>query len=51
MEALWCKEMIADANQMHSRPDIMNTNQGSQYTSTIFSEFVLGQSIQLSMDG
>lgn len=51
MEASWCKEMIADAIQMHGQPEIINTDQGSQYTSTIFSEFVLDQSIQLSMDG
>jgi putative transposase len=51
MEALWCKEMIGDAIQMYGAPQILNTDQGSQYTSTIFSEFVLGQSIKLSMDG
>lgn len=51
MEASWCKEMIADAIQMHGKPEIINTDQGSQYTSTIFSKFVLDQSIQLSMDG
>ena len=51
MEASWCKEMIAEAIRMHGKPSIINTDQGSQYTSTIFSEFVLGQSIKLSMDG
>ena len=32
-------------------PEIVNTDQGSQFTATEFTEAVLGQGCQLSMDG
>jgi len=51
MEAVWCKELLEEAIQRHGKPEILNTDQGSQYTSQIFSQYVLGQGIQLSMDG
>lgn len=51
MDAEWCKEMLEEAIQMHGKPEIINTDQGSQFTSDIFAEFVLGQGIKLSMDG
>lgn len=51
MEAQWCKELIEQAVQIHGKPDILNTDQGAQYTSDIFSQYVLSQGIRLSMDG
>jgi len=51
MEAEWCRQLIADAIAEHGKPDILNTDQGSQYTSGLFSEYVVGQGIRLSMDG
>lgn len=51
MEAIWCKELIEDAIAMHGKPMILNTDQGSQYTSDVFSQFVLSKEIKLSMDG
>ena len=42
--------MIEEAIQMHDKPSIINTTQGSQYTSTVSCEFVLDQSIRLSID-
>jgi len=36
---------------MHGKPEIINTDQGSQYTSEEFSCFVVSQGIKLSMDG
>ncbi|SFC66155.1 Integrase core domain-containing protein, partial [Flagellimonas taeanensis] len=32
-------------------PDILNTDQGSQFTAEEFANYVLGQGIRLSMDG
>ena len=32
-------------------PEIVNTDQGSQFTATEFTDVVLGQGCQLSMDG
>jgi putative transposase len=51
MDAEWCKEILEEAIWMHGKPEIINTDQGSQFTSEIFTQFVLGNDIKLSMDG
>ena len=51
MDATWCKEMLEETIEMHGKPEIINTDQGSQYTSEEFSSFVLKNDIKLSMDG
>lgn len=51
MESEWCQKLIEDAIAKHGHPEILNTDQGSQYTSDIFSKYVLDAGIKLSMDG
>ena len=51
MDAAWCKEVLEEAIEIHGKPEIINTDQGSQYTSEEFSNFVLKSDIKLSMDG
>ena len=51
MDAEWCKEVIAEAILTHGKPEIINTDQGSQFTSEIFTNLVLSNGIKLSMDG
>ena len=51
MEAEWCRQLIADAIAVYGKPGILNTDQGSQYTSELFSQYVVGQGVRLSMDG
>lgn len=51
MEAEWCKEVVAGAIEAYGKPKILNTDQGAQFTSNIFSEYILDQGIKLSMDG
>jgi putative transposase len=51
MEAEWCRQLIEDAIEIHGKPAILNTDQGSQYTSEEFSKFVINLGIRLSMDG
>jgi len=51
MDSIWCKETLEQAIQEHGKPEIINTDQGSQFTADEFSSFVLSQGIQLSMDG
>jgi len=51
MEAQWCKEALEEAIVLHGRPEIINTDQGSQFTSEIFTDYVLSNDIRLSMDG
>jgi len=51
MEAEWCRRMIEDAILIYDAPEILNTDQGSQFTSEEFSQYILGAGIKLSMDG
>lgn len=51
MDAVWCKEALEQAIAQHGKPEIINTDQGSQFTSDEFSSYVLNQGIRLSMDG
>lgn len=47
----FCVEAIEEAIRMHGKPEIINTDQGSQFTSDLFIETVVGKDIKLSMDG
>lgn len=51
MDAQWCKETLGEAVALHGKPEIINTDQGSQFTSEVFTRFVLSNDIKLSMDG
>lgn len=51
MDAEWCKNCLQEAIEVHGKPEIINTDQGSQFTSDTFTSFVLKQGINLSMDG
>jgi putative transposase len=52
MTAEWCTEVYEQTIEKWGLPQIVNTDQGSQYTSEIFSQTVLSNpSVQLSMDG
>jgi len=51
MDATWCKETLEAAIEEHGKPEIINTDQGSQFTAEEFAGYVLSQGIKLSMDG
>ncbi len=52
MTAQWCVEVFERTVERWGRPQIVNTDQGSQYTSDVFTSSVLkGNHTQLSMDG
>ena len=51
MDSSWCTKVLAQAIKEHGKPEIINTDQGSQFTADEFSSFVLNQEIKLSMDG
>jgi putative transposase len=51
MEAEWCSEFIRDAFAINGRPEILNTDQGAQFTSDTFTSMVLSSHVKLSMDG
>ena len=47
----FCLEAVEEALQRYGTPDIFNTDQGSQFTSTDFVDLIQGRGMQLSMDG
>jgi putative transposase len=52
MAASWCKECLKTAILRYGKPEILNTDQGSQFTCPEFTEFVSSQEdVQFSMDG
>lgn len=52
MDAKWCAEVFLEAVGMHGAPKIVNTDQGSQFTTEVFTEAVINEAkSKLSMDG
>lgn len=51
LEAVHAKEVIEQAFARHGVPEIVNTDQGSQFTAEEFTQVVLAAGCQLSMDG
>jgi putative transposase len=51
MEASFCVETLEDALARHGKPDIFNTDQGSQFTGTAFTGLLATSDIRISMDG
>lgn len=51
MDAEWCKNCLEEAVEIHGKPEVVNTDQGSQFTSEVFANYVLSLGIHLSMDG
>src|SRR4029077_6574520 len=51
MEASFCVEALEDALAHHGKPEIINTDQGAQFTGLAFTGLLTKQSIAISMDG
>ena len=51
MEAEWCRDTVREAVSRYGKPEIINTDQGSQFTSEIFTSYLLENEITISMDG
>ena len=51
MEAEWCSSFIQETFDKHGHPEILNTDQGDQFTSDVFTKAVLSENVKLSMDG
>jgi len=51
IEAAFCVEALEEALAKHGRPEIFNTDQGSQFTSLDFTRVLLDAKIAISMDG
>jgi len=51
LEAAFCIEALEDALARHHRPEIVNTDQGAQFTSSGFTDVLVKNGIAISMDG
>jgi len=51
MEAAFCVETLEDALARHGKPEIFNTDQGSQFTGAAFTSVLIKNGVAISMDG
>lgn len=51
MDAQWCLNMLQQAIDKYGPPEIINSDQGSQYTSSLWTQFLAEKEIKVSMDG
>ena len=51
MEVEFCLEAVEEALAKHGKPEIFNTDQGSQFTSAAFTGLLQDSAIRISMDG
>jgi putative transposase len=51
LSSLWCKKMLEEAIEINGKPEIINSDQGTQYTSALWTQYLEKQGIQISMDG
>lgn len=50
-DAKWCRQVLEEAIRIYGKPEIINSDQGSQYTSALWINFLEEQGIKVSMDG
>ena len=51
MSARWCAQVLQETIDKHGKPEIFNTDQGSQFTSDEFIKVLIDNEIHISMDG
>jgi len=51
MEVDFCLEAVEEAMARHGKPEIFNTDQGSQFTSAAFTGLLADNGVRISMDG
>jgi putative transposase len=51
MTAGWCRQVAEEAMERYGVPEIFNTDQGSQFTSEVFTSLLLEKGVRISMDG
>jgi putative transposase len=51
LDATFCIEAVEEAIARYGKPDIFNTDQGSQFTSIAFTGLLMKNDIKISMDG
>ena len=51
MEAVFCVDCLEEALRRHGKPEVFNSDQGSQFTSESFCGVLKREAITISMDG
>ena len=51
MDASFCVDCLEDALRHHGRPEVFNSDQGSQFTSSAFTGVLKREGVAISMDG
>jgi putative transposase len=51
MDAEWCRDLMQECIEKYGKPEIVNTDQGGQFTSEVFTSYLLEQEVKISMDG
>jgi putative transposase len=51
MSKQWCLSVLNDAIARHGKPEIINSDQGPQYTSFAWTNYLEKENIRISMDG
>jgi putative transposase len=51
LTAQWCKTVLEEAISKYGKPQIVNSDQGTQYTSALWIQYLEQNKILISMDG
>ena len=51
MTKKWCCDLVNNTIEKHGSPEVLNSDQGAQYTSNLYIELLKKQEIKISMDG
>jgi len=51
MEAVFCVDCLEDALRAHGKPEVFNSDQGTQFTSEAFTGVLKREGVTISMDG
>ena len=51
MDAAFCVAALKEALAKYGKPEVFNTDQGSQFTSTVFTQTLKDANVKISMDG
>ena len=51
MTKKWCLDVLQDAITQNGKPEIINSDQGSQFTCALWTEYLEEEKIKISMDG
>ncbi len=51
LSAHWCKNVLQDTISKYGKPEIINSDQGTQYTSALWTQYMESLGTKISMDG